>query len=89
MLFGERSVTYTEREFRTNLGLAYAITVHKAQGSEFPVVILPIHRSTAFAMSRSLLYTAITRARCVAGSGECTDPLRALPAPLGAVTPCA
>lgn len=65
MWFGERSASYTEREFRSNLGLAYAVTVHKSQGSEFPVVILPVHRVTAFAMSRSLLYTAITRARWV------------------------
>ena len=42
---------------------AYAITVHKSQGSEFDVVILPITASTPMLLTRNLLYTAITRAR--------------------------
>jgi exodeoxyribonuclease V alpha subunit len=45
------------------LMLAYAATVHKAQGSEFPVVITIVHRSQAFMLNRNLLYTAVTRAQ--------------------------
>jgi len=43
--------------------LAYAVTVHKSQGSEFPVVILPVSWFPPALATRNLLYTAITRAR--------------------------
>ena len=43
--------------------LAYAVTVHKSQGSEFPVVILPMTWFPPALATRNLLYTAITRAR--------------------------
>jgi exodeoxyribonuclease V alpha subunit len=46
-----------------NLRLAYAISVHKAQGCEVPVVVGVCHRSHARMLTRPLLYTAITRAR--------------------------
>ena len=42
---------------------AYAITVHKSQGSEFPVVVMPLFPSPPMLMTRNLLYTAVTRAR--------------------------
>ena len=42
---------------------SYAITVHKSQGSEFDVVILPITRTAPMLLTRNLLYTAITRAK--------------------------
>jgi len=45
------------------LELAYAITIHKSQGSEYPVVILPIHSGPPMLMTRNLLYTAVTRAK--------------------------
>lgn len=45
------------------LDLAYAITVHKSQGSEYPVVIIPCYRCAPMLMTRNLLYTAVTRAR--------------------------
>ena len=45
------------------LRLAYAISVHKAQGCEVPVVVAVCHRSHARMLNRPLLYTAITRAR--------------------------
>ncbi|MDY3928675.1 MAG: ATP-dependent RecD-like DNA helicase [Clostridia bacterium] len=45
------------------LELAYAITVHKSQGNEFPYVIIPIHTFPNLLMFRNLLYTAVTRAR--------------------------
>lgn len=46
-----------------SLDLAYAITVHKSQGSEFPVVIIPVCRFAPMLMCRNLLYTAVTRAK--------------------------
>mgnify|MGYP002410777411 FL=1 len=42
--------------------LSYATTVHKAQGSEFPVVVMPIHWGPPMLLTRNLIYTAITRA---------------------------
>ncbi|MBE6635164.1 MAG: ATP-dependent RecD-like DNA helicase [Ruminococcaceae bacterium] len=45
------------------LELAYAITVHKSQGSEYPVVIIPMYSCAPMLMTRNLLYTAITRAK--------------------------
>jgi exodeoxyribonuclease V alpha subunit len=41
---------------------AYAISVHKSQGSEIPVIVLPVHRSHATMLTRNLLYTAVSRA---------------------------
>ena len=55
------------------LELAYAVTIHKSQGSEYPAVLLPLLSGPKMLLSRNLLYTAITRARsCVVilGSGE-------------------
>ena len=51
---------YTNLE---ELDLAYAITIHKSQGSEYQVVILPIHSGPPMLLSRNLLYTAVTRAK--------------------------
>ena len=45
------------------LTLAYAITIHKSQGSEFPAVVVPVLNSHHIMLQRNLLYTAITRAR--------------------------
>jgi exodeoxyribonuclease V alpha subunit len=45
------------------LDLAYAITVHKSQGSEFPIVIMPVCSFAPMLMNRNLLYTAVTRAK--------------------------
>ena len=42
---------------------AYAITIHKSQGGEFPAVIIPVVRTSRFLMTRNLIYTGITRAR--------------------------
>ena len=53
------------------LELAYSITVHKAQGSEYPAVIIPMYAGPRMLMNRNILYTAITRARkCVCIIGE-------------------
>ena len=56
---------YEFSEFN-EIELAYAITVHKSQGSEYPAVIIPIYKGPAMLMNRNLIYTAITRAKkCV------------------------
>ena len=48
------------------LELAYAITIHKSQGSEYPAVVIPLLTGPRMLMNRNLLYTAVTRARkCV------------------------
>ncbi len=48
------------------LELAYAVTIHKSQGSEYPAVIIPVHSGPRMLMTRNLIYTAVTRARtCV------------------------
>lgn len=52
-----------EKEHLKLLQLAYAISVHKSQGSEYPVVVIPVHSSNSFMLFRNLLYTALTRAR--------------------------
>jgi exodeoxyribonuclease V alpha subunit len=57
-----RPVRYEAAEI-SELQLAYAITVHKSQGSEFPCIILPVHSIHYPLLQRNLLYTAITRGR--------------------------
>lgn len=58
----ERAVEY-DNIFLDELELAYAITIHKSQGSEFPVVIMPVFMGPPLLMNRNLLYTAITRSK--------------------------
>jgi exodeoxyribonuclease V alpha subunit len=60
--FDREPVTYDWNE-ADQLVLAYAISVHKAQGSEFPVVVMPVVTQHYMMLQRNLLYTAITRAR--------------------------
>ena len=43
--------------------LAYALTIHKSQGSEYPAVVIPVHMQHFMMLSRNLLYTALTRAK--------------------------
>lgn len=59
---GEKEVEYDYNQL-DELKLAYATTVHKSQGSEFPVVIMPISWGPPMLLTRNLLYTAITRAK--------------------------
>ena len=48
------------------LELAYAVTIHKSQGSEYPAVVIPLLSGPRMLMNRNLLYTAVTRAKkCV------------------------
>ena len=58
----ERRVKY-DYVYLDELELAYAITIHKSQGSEFKVIIIPAFMGSPFLMNRNLLYTGITRAK--------------------------
>ncbi|MBR3644904.1 MAG: ATP-dependent RecD-like DNA helicase, partial [Lachnospiraceae bacterium] len=55
------------------LELAYAVTIHKSQGSEYPAVVMPLLAGSKFLLNRNLLYTGVTRAKkcvCIVGSNE-------------------
>jgi len=67
-----RMVDYSFKQLE-ELELAYAITIHKAQGSEYPAVVIPVHSGPRMLMTRNLIYTAVTRARacvCLVGIPE-------------------
>ncbi len=65
-----RTVTYPFASL-DELELAYAITIHKSQGSEYPAVVMPIMEGPKMLMNRNILYTAITRAKkCVTMVGD-------------------
>ncbi len=60
-----RQVDYSFKQLE-ELELAYAVTIHKSQGSEYPAVVMPIWPGPRMLMNRNLLYTAVTRAKkCV------------------------
>ncbi len=68
--FDDHRVAVYPFESCDDLELSYAVTVHKAQGSEYPAVVLPLLSGPELLMSRNLLYTAVTRARkcvCIVG----------------------
>ena len=58
----ERNVTYEYGQLE-ELELAYCISVHKSQGSEFPAVVMPVTGAPRMLLTRNLFYTALTRAR--------------------------
>ncbi len=60
--FESREVTYDFGEL-DEINLAYSITVHKAQGSEFPVVVIPVATQQYLLLQRNLIYTGVTRGR--------------------------
>lgn len=60
--FDGRKVVYHFNEL-DELSLAYALTIHKSQGSEYPAVILPLHTQHFLLLRRNLLYTAVTRGK--------------------------
>ncbi len=62
VLFDDKETTYDFTQLN-ELELAYAMTVHKSQGSEYHAVILSAWNASSYLLSRSILYTAITRAR--------------------------
>jgi exodeoxyribonuclease V alpha subunit len=61
--FEDDKIVEYEDLYLDELTLAYAITIHKSQGSEFPVVIMPMFMGPPLLMNRNLLYTGITRAK--------------------------
>ncbi|MHB0935205.1 MAG: SF1B family DNA helicase RecD2 [Armatimonadota bacterium] len=63
--YPEREVTYTYEE-ADELQLAYALTVHKSQGSEYPAAVVVLHTQHYMMLQRNLLYTALTRAKRLA-----------------------
>jgi exodeoxyribonuclease V alpha subunit len=74
--FEEGKVAEYEFSDMDELELAYAITIHKSQGSEYPAVILPVLGGPVMLLNRNLLYTAVTRAKkCVTivGSGKTVE----------------
>ncbi len=67
-----REVVY-DFDMLEELELAYAITVHKSQGSEYPAVIIPMYSGPRLLMNKNLLYTAVTRAKkcvCLVGNED-------------------
>lgn len=71
--FDERKMVEYGFKQLEELELAYAITIHKSQGSEYPAVIIPVHSGPRMLMTRNLIYTAVTRARkcvCLVGIPE-------------------
>jgi len=63
VLFDDSRAALYEFSMLDELELAYCISIHKSQGSEFPIVLLPIMGGPPMLMTRNLLYTAVTRAR--------------------------
>ena len=71
--FDERKMVEYSFKQLEELELAYAITIHKSQGSEYPAVVIPVHSGPRMLMTRNLIYTAVTRAKscvCLVGIPE-------------------
>ena len=62
--FDGQEVEYESTEL-DELSLAYATTIHKSQGSEYPIVVIPVHFTNYVMLQRNLIYTAVTRAKKV------------------------
>lgn len=60
--FDDRTVEFSQEDLH-EIELAYACTIHKSQGSEYPYVIIPIHTSHFIMLKRNLIYTGLTRAK--------------------------
>jgi exodeoxyribonuclease V alpha subunit len=63
--YSERHVTYDYADLN-EIALAWSVSIHKSQGSEYPVVILPLYMQHYLMLSRNLLYTGLTRAKKLA-----------------------
>jgi exodeoxyribonuclease V alpha subunit len=86
--FTGRDVHY-EGEAIRDLSLAYAMTIHKSQGSEYPLVVVPVSSAHHVMLSVQLLYTALTRAKtmCVCvGSWEVLEATLSRPNPKERIT---
>ncbi len=62
MRFDQREVVYDFGEL-DEVSLAYAITIHKSQGSEFPCIVIPLAMQQSMLLQRNLVYTGITRGK--------------------------
>ena len=62
-MFDDKKVVYNFSDVPEELEAAYCITIHKSQGSEFPIVIIPMYEAPPMLINRNLLYTGVTRAR--------------------------
>lgn len=72
ILFDDEKLVEYEFSSLDELEMAYAVTIHKSQGSEFPVVVIPVWFGPPMLMTRNLIYTAVTRAKklvVLVGSG--------------------
>ncbi len=63
VMYDERQVVYDFKEISDELELAYCVTIHKSQGSEFTAVIIPMYEAPQMLVNRNLLYTGVTRAK--------------------------
>jgi exodeoxyribonuclease V alpha subunit len=63
--YADKTVTYDLADLN-EIALAWAVTIHKSQGSEYPVVIMPLYMQHYMMLSRNLIYTGLTRARKLA-----------------------
>ena len=75
VIFDDKRVIY-DFSLLEDLDHAYAVTVHKSQGSEYPIVIIPMCSAASMLLSRNLLYTAVTRAEkmvILVGRGEIVE----------------
>ena len=63
IIYDDSKVFKYTKNLLSEIEHAYAITIHKSQGSEFPVIILPIFKFSSMLMNRNILYTAVTRAK--------------------------
>ncbi|MCD8120986.1 MAG: ATP-dependent RecD-like DNA helicase [Clostridiales bacterium] len=73
VVFDEGKVVEYNFKQLEELELAYAITIHKSQGSEYPAVVIPVYPGPRMLMTRNLIYTAVTRAKscvCLVGIPE-------------------
>jgi exodeoxyribonuclease V alpha subunit len=59
--YPDKTVSYPKNAI-SQLMMSYAITIHRGQGSEWPCMVMPVHSTNSFMLSRPLLYTAVTRA---------------------------
>ena len=79
VLYDNNKEVYYSREDLDQLELAYAMSIHKSQGSEYPVVIMVCHSSVASVLNRNSLYTGWTRAKkIVANIGELAEMNKAI-----------
>lgn len=63
VIFDDERMVYYDFKSLDELDLAYAVTIHKSQGSEYPIVIMPMFKGPTMLLNRNLLYTGITRAK--------------------------